>query len=195
MTPEEQESANQAFIQLQERVTALETSLEPHMDSLNHLKAHKSFFVNITHHMEDKQRGLEDSLSEKIERSDLTSIMASFRDDLLATITALVKPSSDQPSSSSKPKVDAPAIFSGKREDWKTFQSQMELFFLNAAPLYPKDVDKIMYTVSRLGDTGAFKYMEPHIKSFKLPEETRPLLISDLAVFFKTMSRTFGVAP
>jgi hypothetical protein len=36
--------------------------------------------------------------------------------------------------------------------------------------------------------------MEPYIKSFKLPEEERPFLISDLATFFKTMLKTFSIA-
>jgi len=112
---------------------------------------------------------------------------------MLASMKAMIEVSPAKPSSSSNPKFEAPAVFSGKREDWKAFQSRLELYFLNTASLYPTDANKIMFAISRLGDTPAFKYMEKHIPSFKLPEEERPILISQLDVFFKSMSKTFGV--
>ncbi|KAF9111053.1 hypothetical protein BGW39_004480, partial [Mortierella sp. 14UC] len=198
MTPEGQATANAAFAVLQNRVLSLETTLNSYKDSLEHLKTNHEFFTTLDTQLETRFQSLESNVSKlvtsKIGQKELTHAMTNFRDDLLATITALVKAPSTQPSASAKPKVDAPVVFSGKREDWKTFQSQLELYFLNVAPIYPNDVDKIMYSISRLGDTGAFKFMEPHIKSFKLPEEERPVLISDLAVFFKTMSKTFSIS-
>ncbi|KAF9969622.1 hypothetical protein BGZ75_002724, partial [Mortierella antarctica] len=52
-----------------------------------------------------------------------------------------------------KPKIDSPEKFSGKREDWKSFQSQLELFFLAQGSQYPTDTAKIMFAISRLGAT------------------------------------------
>jgi hypothetical protein len=192
MTPEEQERANQAFAALETRVKDLEALLKSYKEPLEHLKKNYEFFTDLTSQLNKRFLTVEAEvtrLNSKIGEKELTK----FRDDLLTTISALVQsPSKD--SVPFKPKVDAPVPFSGKREDWKTFQAQLELFFLHVAPTYPKDGDKILYSISRLGETGAFKFMEPYIKSFKLPEEERPLLISDLATFFKTMSKTFGIA-
>ena len=92
-----------------------------------------------------------------------------------------------------KPRVDSPEKFSGKREDWKSFRSQMELFFLAQSSQYPTDTTKIMFAMSRLGDTAAYKYMEKHIPAFKLDEEDRPTIISDIEKFWSIMTKNFGV--
>jgi len=200
MTPEERQAADEAFTKLQARVTALEDSLNKYKSVLDLLLSNKPFFTDLTNQLEVRFVQLEnqvtnltalETVDEPIGRADLTHTLTTYRDDMLASMKAMIGVRPSQPST--KPKHDAPALFSGKREDWKTFQAQLELFFLNSAPLYPADVDKIMFSISRLGDTPAFKYMEKYIPSFKLPPEERPHLLSDLNTFFKIMSKTFGV--
>ncbi|KAF9117429.1 Retrotransposon-derived protein peg10 [Mortierella sp. GBA39] len=110
---------------------------------------------------------------------------------MLASMRVMMGDHHSQSSTPAKPKHDAPVLISGKREDWKTFQAQLGQLFLIAAP--PTDVDKIMFSISRLGGAAAFKYMEKCIPSFKLHAEERPLLLSNLNAFFKAMSKTFGV--
>jgi hypothetical protein len=196
MTPEERQAADEAFAALQNRVVTLEESLEKHREVLELLLSHKDFFAQLTTQLEARFVNIETnllSLTELIGRDELTRILATHRDTMLATIRAMMNVSPSRSPAPSKPKFEAPATFSGKREDWKTFQSQLELFFLNAAPLYATDAEKIMFSISRLGDTAAFKYMEKHIPSFRLPAEERPVLLSNLDVYFKTMSKTFGV--
>lgn len=196
MTPEERQAADEAFTGLQNRVLALEESLERHRGILDLFLSHKDFFAQLQTQLEPRFGNLEKTLSslkDGVGRDELTRTLATHRDTILASMKVMVDVSPSRSSAPSKPRFEAPTAFSGKREDWKTFQSQLELFFLNAAPLYPTDAEKIMFSISRLGDTAAFKYMEKHIPSFKLPAEERPVLLSDLDVYFKSMSKTFGV--
>lgn len=86
-----------------------------------------------------------------------------------------------------------PAEFSGKREDWKGFQDQLELFFVANENLSPSDHDRIVLAASRLGDTAAFKHMQKYVPS-KLPAKERPACISSLDQFLVLMSKNFGVS-
>lgn len=121
----------------------------------------------------------------------------SFRRDatkLWATKSDLdAKLSVSTPALSTKPKVPTPAVFSGKREDWKTFVSHLSIFFTANAGLYSAASDKILFAISRLGEGSAFKYMEQHIPKFGLPSIERPLIICDYDLFIKTMSENFGI--
>jgi hypothetical protein len=196
MTPEERQAADEAFTALQNRVLVLENSLERYREILDHFLTHKDLFAQLPIQLEPRFANLEKSLTSlknPVGRDELNRTLAAHRETILASIKAMVDVSPSRSSTPSKPRFEAPNAFSGKREDWKTFQSQLELFFLNAAPLYSTDAEKIMFSISRLGDTAAFKYMEKYIPSFKLPAEERPLLLSDLDVYFKSMSKTFGV--
>lgn len=197
MTPEERQAADEAFAALRNRVLALEETLERQREILDLFLSHKDLFAQLSTQLEPRFVNLETTLSsldDMVGRDELTRTLASHRNTILASVKVMVDViSSSRSSAPSKPRFEAPTAFSGKREDWKTFQSQLELFFLNAAPLYPTDAEKIMFSISRLGDTAAFKYMEKYIPSFKLPAEERPLILSDLNVYFKSMSKTFGV--
>ncbi|KAK5823039.1 hypothetical protein F5H01DRAFT_317587 [Linnemannia elongata] len=199
MTPEELQAADEAFKALQARVTLLETTLQKYEEVLNFMVSNKTFFGDLTTQLEDRFKNIENRLltlpssTSTISRSELTRTMTTYRDDMLASMKTLIEVSPAKSSTSPSPKFEPPAVFSGKREDWKTFQSRLELYFLNTDSLYPTDANKIMFAISRLGDTPAFKYMEKHIPSFKLPEEEQPKIICQLDVFFKSMSKTFGV--
>jgi hypothetical protein len=114
-----------------------------------------------------------------------------FHKEMLQGLRTLAEATKIQPVS--KPKIDSPEKFSGKREDWKSFQSQLELFFLAQGSQYPTDTAKIMFAISRLGDTAAYKYMEKHIPAFKLDDEERPTIISNIDKFWSVMTRNFGV--
>ncbi|KAG0367160.1 hypothetical protein BGX24_003349, partial [Mortierella sp. AD032] len=114
-------------------------------------------------------------------RRDATAVYVTKTDLDLAKVTT----------SSSKPKVLAPSLFSGKREDWKSFRSHLDLFFAASGSSYPKDSDKIMFAMSRLGETSAFKYMQKYVADFSKPALERPILISDYSIFVKTMGETF----
>jgi len=199
MTPEERQAADEAFQALQTRVASLEATLQKYQTVLDFMFTNDTFFTNLTVQLEDRFLNIEaevttlSSLKDPIGRTELIHTLATYRDDMLASMKAMIDVAPAKTSTSSNPKFEAPAVFSGKREDWKAFQSRLELYFLNTASQYPTDANKIMFAISRLGDTPAFKYMEKHISSFKLPEEERPNLICQLDVFFKSMSKTFGV--
>ena len=92
-----------------------------------------------------------------------------------------------------KVKMPAPAEFSGKRPDWKTFISHMNVYFTGSPKMYSTDSDKILYTISRLGDNAAFKYMQRYIADFEKPLTERPDMIKDYSHFCKIMKKTFGV--
>lgn len=199
MTPEERQAADEAFTALQTRITSLENTIQKYQEVLDLMFTNSPFFTNLARQLEERFLHVEtqvtalSSLSDPVGRMELTHTLTTYRDDMLASMKAMIEVSPAKPSTSPSPKFEAPALFSGKREDWKAFQSRLELYFLNSASLYPTDANKIMFAISRLGDTPAFKYMEKHIPSFKLPDEERPILISQLDVFFKSMSKTFGV--
>ena len=199
MTPEELQAADEAFKALQARVTLLEATLQKYEEVLNFMVSNKTFFGDLTTQLEDRFKNIENRLltlpssTSTVSRSELNRTMTTYRDDMLASMKTLIEVSPAKSSTSPSPKFEPPAVFSGKREDWKTFQSRLELYFLNTDSLYPTDANKIMFAISRLGDTPAFKYMEKHIPSFKLPEEEQPKIICQLDVFFKSMSKTFGV--
>lgn len=97
--------------------------------------------------------------------------------------------------SSSKKKIPTPEAFSGKREDWKTFSNRLALYFTATGSDYPTDSDKIVFAVSRLGDTSAFRYMETYLEEFSLPtaDPDRSLMTTDYKHFLGTMRKTFGV--
>ncbi|KAF9536729.1 hypothetical protein EC957_009868 [Mortierella hygrophila] len=198
MTPEELQAADEAFKALQSRTSTLEATLQKYESVLDFMLANNPFFAELTKQLEERFLNVETqvatlaSLNDPVGRTELTHTLATYRDDMLASMKAMMEVSPAK-SPSFSPKFEAPAVFSGKREDWKAFQSRLELYFLNTTTLHPTDENKIMFAISRLGDTPAFKYMEKHIPSFKLPEEERPILISQLDVFFKSMSKTFGV--
>lgn len=199
MTPEERKAADEAFVALQTRVASLEATLQKYQTVLDFMFTNDTFFTNLTVQLEDRFLNVEaqvstlGSLKDPVDRTELTHILSTYRDDMLASMKAMIDVAPAKTTTSSSPKYEAPAVFSGKREDWKAFQSRLELYFLNTASQYPTDANKIMFAISRLGDTPAFKYMEKHIPSFKLPEEERPNLICQLDTFFKSMSKTFGV--
>jgi len=93
----------------------------------------------------------------------------------------------------SKSKVPAPAVFSGKREDWKSFSSHLSLFFTANTSQYPSDSDKILFAISRLGSGSAFKFMEQYISDFQKPAASRPMIISSYNTFIDTLSENFGI--
>ena len=92
-----------------------------------------------------------------------------------------------------KVKMPAPAEFSGKRPDWKTFIGHMNVYFTGSPKIYSTDSDKILYTISCLGDNAAFKYMQRYIADFEKPLTERPDMIKDYSHFCKIMKKTFGV--
>jgi hypothetical protein len=93
----------------------------------------------------------------------------------------------------SKSKVPAPTVFSGKREDWKSFSSHLSLFFTANTSQYPSDTDKILFAISRLGSGSAFKFMEQYIPDFKKPAASRPMIISSYDTFIDTLAENFGI--
>ena len=69
----------------------------------------------------------------------------------------------------------------------------MDVFFTGSPKLYPTDSDKILFTISRLGDNAAFKYMQRYVTDFEKPPEDRPDMIKDYKHFCKVMKKTFGI--
>ncbi|KAG0007568.1 hypothetical protein BGZ81_004780, partial [Podila clonocystis] len=104
--------------------------------------------------------------------------------------TTVSVPSSD----ADKGKMIPPAEFSGKRGDWKSFMSRIKFHFINYPKTYTTDTKKILFMITRLGDTSAYKYIQNYADSFEKPEEERPNFIKDYSLFVKTMRNSFGDA-
>jgi hypothetical protein len=63
-----------------------------------------------------------------------------------------------------------PAEFSGKRNDWKSFMSRIQFHFITHPQAYPSDTKKILFMITRLGDTSAYKYIQNYANYFEKPD-------------------------
>ncbi|KAI8595739.1 hypothetical protein EDD21DRAFT_28350, partial [Dissophora ornata] len=90
-------------------------------------------------------------------------------------------------------KYPVPDVFSGKREDWKTFSNHLTLYFKAQDVQYRTASGKILFAISRLGNGPAFKYMQTYISKFDKPAAEQPQIISNYEIFLKTMADNFGV--
>lgn len=115
-------------------------------------------------------------------------------------LSAALEPLSHGVSMSAKPvatrkKIPTPEAFSGKREDWKSFSNHLSLYFTASGTDYSTDSDKIVFAVSRLGDTSAFRYMETYLEEFSLPTDDpdRSSMTTNYRHFSNTMRKTFGI--
>jgi uncharacterized coiled-coil protein SlyX len=197
-------AANAAFDALTNRVSTLEHTITRYSGLLDIMMKHESFFSTLPPTLEaeitslrsriDKQdrliKDLDDQINEipfvkqPVGHKDLRQAMETLRTELSPSQTTVVP----------KPRIALPDVFSGKREDWKSFQSRLDLFFVAHDTAYPSDTDKILFAISRLGtDTAASKSMERYIPNFRLPAEQRPALLCNLNDFFLHMSKSFGV--
>lgn len=193
------EQSNQAFEALQTRVIAIEESLanqaNPAFIGLTRrIQILEEKLTTYDPMLEQLHTGLEPrfvTMEAKVTALEVATESNAFTKDMLRSLKTLAEATKTQ--AVAKPRADSPEKFSGKREDWKSFRSQMELFFLAQSSQYPTDAAKIMFALSRLGDTAAYKYMEKHIPAFKLDEEDRPTIISDIDKFWSVMTKNFGV--
>lgn len=97
-------------------------------------------------------------------------------------------------SDSDKGKMIPPAEFSGKRGDWKSFMSRLQFHFINYPKTYPTDTKKILFMITRLGDTSAYKYIQNYVNDFEKPEHSRPAFLTNYELFVKTLRTSFGDA-
>ncbi len=132
-------------------------------------------------HVSDFQNYCRDSNKNFATKTDLAAALLGPS----STVTPVTAPP--------KTKMPTPTEFSGKRPDWKTFIGHMDVFFTGSPALYPTDSDKILFTISRLGDNAAFKYMQRYVSDFGKPLEDRPDMIKDYKHFCKVMKKTFGI--
>jgi hypothetical protein len=179
--------ASPAFEGQQARIQALEAKIATYEPLFEMFQANHEFFKDIIKRLEPRFVTLEG----KVTALEVVNENNSFSKDMLKGLKSLAEATKTQ--AVAKPRVDSPEKFSGKREDWKSFRSQLELFFLAQSSQYPTDASKIMFALSRLGDTAAYKYMERHIPAFKLDEEDRPAIITDIDKFWSVMTKNFGV--
>jgi hypothetical protein len=110
-------------------------------------------------------------------RRDANAIYATKKDIQLVRAGRSI-PSIDT-AASSRPKMEVPDVFSGKREDWKLFTSHLDLYFLANPDYFSEDSKKIVFAVSRLGNTAAFKFMQPYIGGLHKDPALRPALITN----------------
>jgi hypothetical protein len=207
-------AANENFDALVERVKILEENASKNKEMLEVLVNHGRFFTVLTTELEPKLNeivsrldALDNNIKEVDEQLDaiprirhpigqaqLDTALQALRTELTSAINESTQVARVATITVNKPRSALPDAFSGKREDWKSFQSRLDLFFLTHDSAYPTDADKIMFIISRLGtDTAASKLMEPYISKFRDPVDLRPVLISDLKVFLAYMSKNFGV--
>ncbi|KAF9271371.1 hypothetical protein BGZ68_003748 [Mortierella alpina] len=181
------QEASPVVAALKSRVESLETQLATYGPLLEFLQANHSFVEDLIKRVEPRFKTIEGQIA----ALQATNENNTFQKDMLRDLKTLAEATKNH--SIAKPKIDSPEKFSGKREDWKSFQSQLELYFLAQASQYQSDTAKIMFAISRLGDTAAYKYMEKHIPAFKLDDEERPTIISSLDKFWSVMTKNFGV--
>ena len=205
-------AANASFDALVTRVDILENHQSMNKDMLALLVKHSNFFTNIVTQLEPKLNELTtrlDALDEynnnldkdtiprikkSVGQAQLDTALKNFRAEMTTMLTESTQVARVATVTVSKPRAALPDAFSGKREDWKSFQSSLDLFFLTHDSAYPTDTEKIMFIISRLGtNTAASKFMEPYIPKFRAATELRPSLITDLAAFIAYMSKNFGV--
>jgi hypothetical protein len=207
-------AANEKFDALVERVNILENEKSKNETMLKVLVKHDRFFTAIATELEpklneiitrldaldvhtkelDEQMAAIPTVMQPVGQVQLNSALQAFRAELTSAINESTQVARVATVAVNKPRSALPDAFSGKREDWKSFQSRLDLFFLTHDSAYPTDSDKILFAISRLGtDTAATKLMEPYIPKFRDSIELRPPLISDLKTFFTYMSKNFGV--
>ena len=104
------------------------------------------------------------------------------------------KPSSGPIADTNQGKMPPPAEFSGKRNDWKSFMSRIRFHFITHPQAYPSDTKKILFVITHLGDTSAYKYIQNYANYFEKPDGERPEFIKDYDLFIKTMRNSFGDA-
>ncbi|KAF9552437.1 hypothetical protein EC968_000694, partial [Mortierella alpina] len=168
------EQASPAVAELASRVSSLENQLSVYDPLLKFLHTNRAVVEDIVLRVDSRFKTVEGQVA----ALTATNESNTFQKDMLRSLKTLAEATKNQ--SMTKPKLDSPEKFSGKREDWKSFQSQLELYFLAQSSQYQTDTAKIMYAISRLGDTAAYKYMEKHIPAFKLEDEERPAIISSI---------------
>lgn len=211
--PEQLAAANVKFDALIERVNVLEAYKSRNEQIMGLLAKYSLFFTGITTELEPKlaeivsrldtlegylkelneQLGAIPTVRQPVGQSQLNAAIDALRLELTSVITESTLVARGA-ATVSKPRSALPDAFSGKREDWKSFQSRLDLFFLTHESAYPTESEKIMFIISRLGtDTAASKLLEPYIPKFRDPIELRPPLISDLKVFLIYILKNFGV--
>src|SRR5690348_9515637 len=128
----------QTVAPLQAKVNELEETVEKYRDMLEFILSNEDFFTSLTANLNPRLLNLESNAQKTtsqlppITRAELGKLFYDHKTDVTNTVSAIFQSSTPHPSnnSPSRPKVAPPAVFSGKREDWKGFQSQLELFFV-----------------------------------------------------------------
>ncbi|KAF9944541.1 hypothetical protein BGZ72_002260, partial [Mortierella alpina] len=142
--------ASPAFNGLTNRIQSLEDNLTTYGPILELLDVNRDLFADLPRKLEPRCVSIEAQLT----ALDVVNKFNTFSEDMFRGLKTLAEATKTQ--SISKPRIDSPEKFSGKREDWKSFQSQLELFFLAQASQYLTEAAKIIFAISRLGDTAAF---------------------------------------
>jgi len=212
LPPGDLDNANSNFSALVDRVRALESAASRYTEMMEMFHTHLSFFQGLPSNLPvaitsledraatfataiqelDEQVGALPRVRQPVGQAQFREALETLRNDMSNNINIVAQAS--RISSPAKPRLALPEVFSGKREEWKSFQSRVDLFFVANDSAYPTDTDKILFAISRLGpDTAATKMMERYIPSFRKPASERPNMICSLDVFWTYMSKNFGV--
>lgn len=108
-------------------------------------------------------------------------------------LNALKDNAGSTPHKAREPKIAAPPVFTGKREDCKAFLSHCSLVFGSNPTMYPDDRTKIRYALSYLSDNPK-KFFLDHIAQLDLPREERPTAIKTFKNFSTALTESFGIA-
>jgi hypothetical protein len=206
------DNANSVFNALVDRVRTLEDAASKYSGMLEFFNTQLHFFQGLPTNLpvaitslETRATVLETNLKElddqvgalprvrqPVSHAHFKEAMDTLRSDMSNNINTVTQAS--RTSSPAKPRLALPEVFSGKREEWKSFQARVDLFFVANDSTYPTDTDKILFAISRLGpDTAATKMMERYVPSFRKPADERPNMICNLDVFWNYMTKNFGV--
>ncbi|KAG0274698.1 hypothetical protein BGZ96_004138 [Linnemannia gamsii] len=142
-------AANARFDALVERVNVVEANKSRNEPILEMLAKYGRFFNAITTELEPKLNEIVeclDALDEQLDaipmvmqsmgQPQLNAAIDAFRLELASAINASTQVARDA-AIVNKPRSALPDAFSGKREDWKSFQSRLDLFLLTHESAYP----------------------------------------------------------
>jgi hypothetical protein len=92
-----------------------------------------------------------------------------------------------------EPKIAPPPVFTGKREDCKSFLSHCLLVFGSNPTTYPDDRSKIRYALSYLAENPK-KFFLDYISQLDLPRAERPSPVRTFESFSSTLTDSFGIS-
>lgn len=89
-------------------------------------------------------------------------------------------------------KLKEPPKFGGKRDECRSFFAHLALHFARYPDEFKEEHAKVIFAISYL-EGQPFKHMEPYLAKLNIAGEPSPAILSDFALFEKTMTNSYGI--